>query len=187
MHSFDIIFIALALSIDAFAVALAASAAGHLRTPRAAVRIAFHFGLFQFLMPVLGWAAGATLAPLIQSVDHWVAFGLLAFVGGRMIHAARRDDDVPPSDDPSRGVSLVMLSTAVSVDALAVGLTLAMLGVEILLPAAVIGIVTATISLIGVFLGAKMHVRFGKIAETLGGVVLIVIGLRVVISHLFGI
>ncbi len=187
MPTFDIIVIALALSIDAFAVALAASAAGHLRTARSAVRIAFHFGLFQFLMPVLGWAAGVAVAPLIQSTDHWVAFALLAFVGGRMIHAARRDDDAPPPDDPSRGASLVMLSTAVSVDALAVGLTLAMLGVDILLPGAVIGIVTATVSLVGIFLGTKMHVRFGKVAETVGGIVLILIGLRVVISHLFGV
>ncbi len=187
MQTAEVIFIALALSIDAFAVALAASAAGHLRSARAAVRIAFHFGLFQFLMPLLGWTAGRAIQPLIESVDHWVAFGLLSVVGVRMIRSARHPEEATSADDPSRGATLVMLSTAVSVDALALGLTLAMLGVDIWVPGAIIGCVTAVVSLLGISLGSRLHVRFGRVATEIGGYVLIVIGLRVLAAHLFGV
>jgi putative Mn2+ efflux pump MntP len=184
MHAIDIIVVAIALSIDAFAVSLAASAAGRLPTPGAGFRLAFHFGLFQFLMPVLGWAAGATLEPLIESFDHWLAFGLLAVVGLRMISAGRKLEQPTRSDDPSRGMTLLALSTAVSIDALAIGLSLAVLRVSIWTPTIIIGLVSAAASLTGILLGTTIHSRFGRMAEVVGGVVLILIGVRVVVTHL---
>jgi putative Mn2+ efflux pump MntP len=183
---FEIIFIALALSIDAFAVALAASATGRINGARAAGRLAFHFGLFQFLMPVLGWAAGAAFEPYIKSFDHWIAFILLCGVALHMIRSGMNPDRVSLADDPSRGLSLVMLSMAVSIDALAVGLTLAVLNTRILLPTIIIGIVAATVSLAGIFLGNRLHSRFGRIAEIFGGVILIFIATRILLTHLFG-
>lgn len=183
MQSIEILLIALALSVDAFAVSMAAAAAGRLAGPRSAVRLAFHFGLFQFLMPVIGWAAGATLERFIASFDHWVAFVLLTVVGGRMLHAAVNPAVPAPRDDPSRGMSLLALSTAVSVDALAVGLSLGMLEVAIWVPSVVIGVVAATMSLVGILMGGRLHARYGRIAEVAGGVILILIAVRIVVSH----
>ena len=129
MPLWELLVIAVGLSMDAVAVSLAASASNRAPGARATFRLSFHFGLFQAVMPVVGWALGVTVAPYIASIDHWVAFGLLVFVGGRMIYAALHDGDDPDlSRDPSRGTTLVMLSVATSIDALAIGLTLAMLG-----------------------------------------------------------
>ncbi len=185
MKTVEIILIALALSIDAFAVSVAAAAAGRLTSTRSSVRLSFHFGIFQFLMPVLGWSAGQALAPLIAPVDHWIAFGLLAFVGGRMIRAGTGTPG-ERTDDPSRGMTLVALSTATSIDALAVGLSLSVLGVEIWVPSTIIGIITACVSFGGILLGSKLHVRFGRHAEIAGGIVLILIAVRIVVSHMTG-
>ena len=185
MQTVEIILIALALSLDAFAVSVAAAAAGRLGGMRASMRLSFHFGLFQSLMPVLGWSVGSTLAPLIAPIDHWIALVLLVFLGTRMIRAGGKKPD-ERTDDPSRGMTLVSLSTATSIDALAVGLSLAVLGVEIWVPSIVIGIITACISFAGIMLGSKLHVRFGRQAEIFGGVVLILIAIRIVVSHLTG-
>lgn len=183
MLTVEIVLIALALSIDAFAVSVAAAAAGRLTGTRASVRLSFHFGLFQFLMPVLGWGAGSTLAPLIAPVDHLIAFILLVFVGIRMIRAGGAEGH-KGSDDPSRGMTLVALSTATSIDALAVGLSLAALRVEIWIPSTVIGIITAIVSFVGIMVGGRLNDRFGRHAEIAGGIVLILIAVRIVISHL---
>jgi putative Mn2+ efflux pump MntP len=183
MPTLEIVFIALALSIDAFAVALAASATGRVNNPRAAFRLSFHFGLFQFLMPVLGWAAGATLEPLIESFDHWVAFVLLGVVGIRMIRSSRNPNQPAQQDDPSRGIPLLTLSTAVSIDALAVGLSLAMLQISIWTPSAIIGLVTGAATVVGITLGARLHSRLGRIAELIGGIILILIAIRIVFIH----
>jgi manganese efflux pump family protein len=180
----DIVVIAIALSVDAFAVSTAASAAGRINNRRAAGRIAFHFGFFQFLMPVLGWAAGATLEPLIESFDHWIAFVLLSAVGIRMIRASRNPDGEELVTDPSRGLALVTLSTAVSIDALAVGLSLAMLKIEIWTPSVIIGLVTAFATLVGVLLGRRLSSRLGKPSELIGGIVLILVAFRIVVEHL---
>lgn len=184
MLSIEILAIALALSVDAFAVSMAAATAGRLNGARSVFRIAFHFGLFQFLMPVIGWGAGTTLKHWIASFDHWVAFALLAVVGGRMVRAAFRPRTLACRYDPSRGLSLLALSTAVSVDALAVGLSLGMLKVAIWTPSVVIGLVAAAMSLAGIFLGSRLHARFGRVAEAAGGILLILIAVRIVFSHL---
>lgn len=180
----EIIFIAVGLAMDAFAVSLGAGTTRHARGYRASIRMSFHFGLFQALMPIIGWFAGTTIAPFIAAFDHWVAFALLAFVGIRMIRSGLNPEAEIHTSDPTRGFTLVLLSVATSIDAFAVGLSLAMLGVTIWYPVVVIGVVTASLSLLGCRLGSKLGLRFGKVMEIIGGGVLILIGLRVVISHL---
>ncbi len=176
--------IAVGLSMDAFAVSLGAAASGRVAGGRAAFRLSFHFGLFQFLMPVIGWGIGVSVAPLIVSVDHWIACALLGFVGARMIRTGLSADAALFASDPSRGWTLVMLSVATSLDALAVGLSLAMIAGPIWYPAVVIGIVTGTLTLAGVRLGTRLGTRFGKRMEVIGGAILIGVGLRILYLHL---
>lgn len=184
MSVVEVLLIALGLAMDAFAVALAAGASGRARGARAAFRLSFHFGLFQFLMPVLGWFGGSLVASRIAGIDHWIAFGLLAYIGGRMVRAGLSAPEEAKPNDPSKGVSLVMLSVATSIDALAVGLSIAMLRVNVWYPAVVIGIVAAAMTLAGIRLGRRLGLRFGQRMEVVGGVVLIGIGVKVLIEHL---
>jgi manganese efflux pump family protein len=184
MPFYEIFLIAVSMALDAFSVCLAAGSLLEMQGPRPAFRLSFHFGLFQFIMPVLGWLAGETVEPLIRDVDHWVAFGLLAFVGARMIQSAWRGAGTETLGDPSRGWTLVLLSIAVSIDALAVGLSLGLLGILVWYPAIVIGAVTSALSLIGLRLGGGFGRRLGKPVGILGGLVLIAVGLRIVFSHL---
>jgi putative Mn2+ efflux pump MntP len=181
----EILMIAVGLAMDAFAVSLGAGTSGQATGGRAAFRLSFHFGLFQFMMPVIGWFLGRGIAPLISSVDHWIAFGLLVFVGVRMIRSGCTPDGASSAADPSRGLSLAMLSIATSIDALAIGLSLAMLRVRIWYPSVVIGVVTGGLSLLGIRVGARLGARFGKHMEVAGGAILTLIGLRILVSHLF--
>lgn len=174
------------LAMDAFAVAAAAGIALRSVTPRHVFRLAFHFGLFQFLMPVMGWAAGTTFSHLIGAYDHWVAFGLLGFVGGKMLWEAFTDHDAKVRNDPTRGLMLVTLSVATSIDALAVGLSMAMLGVDIWIPSVVIGLVAGALTTAGLLLGNQMGARCGFWAELTGGCVLLAIGARILVTHLGG-
>jgi putative Mn2+ efflux pump MntP len=180
----EIFLIAVGLAMDAFAVSLIAGAQRRVRGPRATFRLAFHFGLFQFLMPLLGWIAGAKIVDLIAAFDHWIAFGLLAFVGVRMILSGCGSREEPFDGDPSRGYTLIALSVATSIDALAVGLSLGVVRLSIWYPAAVIGLVAGGLSLLGVMLGRKVGAAFGKRMEIIGGLILIAIGLRILFSHL---
>ncbi len=173
--------------MDCFAVSLGVGTAGTAVGVRPTFRLLFHFGLFQAGMTLLGWLAGKTIVSYIASVDHWMAFGLLLFVGVRMIHGGlRHEGDPPVISDPSRGLTLVMLSVATSIDALAVGLSLALLSVNVFWAALLIGLVTATLSLLGLLLGNQLGLRFGKSMEILGGILLIGIGINVLITHLLG-
>ncbi len=177
--------IAIGLAMDAFAVSLAAGTSRHSNNTRSRLRLSFHFGLFQAFMPVLGWLAGSSIDYLISNIDHWIAALLLAFVGGKMIREGFSEDPMAFPDDPSRGKNLVMLSVATSIDALAVGLSLAMLKVHIIAPAVIIGVVTFSLSLVGLLVGNYLGNKFGKVTQVLGGVILIGIGLRVLLTHLF--
>jgi len=184
--SFTAIFlIALSMAMDAFAVSLCSGLKIE-PGPRPVFRIAFHFGLFQALLPIIGWLFGNTIEPLVRGFDHWVAFGLLAFVGVRMIRSGLGKDEKESQKDPSRGWTMVMLSIAVSIDALAIGLSLGVIGVTIWTPALIIGLVTGALSLIGLRVGNGVGKRYGKPVEILGGLVLIGIGVRIVMSHLMG-
>ncbi len=182
----ELLLIALSLAMDAFAVCLGAGALPCTNGHRPVFRLAFHFGLFQALMPILGWLAGMTIIGWIAGFDHWIAFGLLAFVGVRMIRSGLEPNGEEKAQDVSRGWFLVMLSIAVSIDALAIGLSMALLGVSIWLPALLIGVVTGLLSWLGTRLGNRLGHRFGKRMEILGGIILILIGIRILLAHLLG-
>jgi putative Mn2+ efflux pump MntP len=186
MQFIEIIIVALALSLDSFAVSFAASTSHLIEDKRGAFRLAFHFGLFQFLMPVLGWALGSTIEPILAAYDHWIAFMLLAVVGIRMIRSANNPDLEGEHNDPSRGVTLVVLAIATSIDAMAVGLSMAMLRIAIWYPSIVIGLVTAGMSVLAIVGGTRVGGWMGKRAQIAGGIVLILIGVRIVISHMAG-
>ena len=181
----SILIISLSMAMDAFAVSLG-SGVKLGPGPRPVFRIAFHFGLFQALLPIVGWLFGNTIEPYVKNFDHWVAFGLLALVGVRMLRSGLSKDEEEILKDPSRGWTMVMLSVAVSIDALAVGLSLGLLNVTIWTPALMIGLVTGLLSLIGLRMGNGIGKRFGKPVEVLGGLVLIGIGIRIVLSHVVG-
>lgn len=184
MSIFVLLGIAIGLAMDAFAVAIACSASLQPISGRQVFRFAFHFGLFQALMPVLGWLAGLTIEQFIEHWDHWIAFALLTFVGGKAIHGATDDKTGPVrSSDPTRGVTLVILSIATSIDALAVGLSLAMIKVEIWYAAITIGLVTLTMTTIGMILGNRIGRGFSKGMEIAGGLVLIGIGINILVTH----
>ena len=185
MPFWTIFLIAIGLAMDCFAVSLGVGTAGTVRGFRPTFRVFFHFGLFQGGMTLLGWLAGKTVVTYIASVDHWVAFGLLAFVGGRMISSGlRKAGEEPSIPHPSHGLTLVFLSIATSIDALAVGLSLALLSVNVYWSALLIGGVSAGLSLAGLLLGHQLGLRFGKTMELLGGIILIGTGVRVLITHL---
>ena len=180
----EIFLIALSMAMDAFAVCLGAGTQERTSGPRPTFRLAFHFGLFQFLMPVVGRFAGTTILRYISAYDHWVAFGLLAFVGVRMVRSGFSGAEETYKNDPSRGWTLVLLSIAVSIDALAIGLSLGLIGVTIWYPAVVIGVVTGLVAWFGLRLGNKLGRKFGKRMEIIGGIILILIGVRIVLAHL---
>jgi len=173
---------ALALAMDAFAVSIGVSASLRPLGPRQVFRLSFHFGLFQALMPLLGWAGGAAAASRLAFLDHWIAFGLLLILGVRMIWPG--EEERASLRDPTRGWSLVALSVATSIDALAVGLSLGLMGVGIWIPAAVIGLVALLMTLCGMLIGHRVGRRLGRWASVAGGIVLIVIGGRILLQHL---
>lgn len=187
MDFLNILAIAIALAMDAFAVSIAAGIRLKKIGFRQTFRLSWHFGLFQAMMPVCGWAAGATVHSIIEKYDHWVAFGLLFLVGGNMLREAFQHDDEEETiqNDPTKGMSLVMLSVATSIDALAVGFSMSMLKVSIVFPAFIIGVVAALFTLVGLHLGARAG-RFSRLsacAEIIGGIVLWSIGLNILYEH----
>lgn len=186
MKFVDVLLIALSMAIDAFAVCIGVSTQVRAKGPRPIFRLAFHFGLFQFIMPVIGWFAGTRVLPYILAYEQWVVFILLAFVGTRMIRSGLDPNGAERSADPSRGWTLVLLAIATSIDSLAVGFSLGLVGLIIWYPAIVIGLVTGLLSWLGIFLGNRLGEKFGKRMETLGGIILILIGLRILIAHLLG-
>lgn len=177
--------IACALAMDAFAVAIVSGLTLNPLTGRHVFRLAFHFGLFQALMPVLGWTGGNAVNRYIAGADHWVAFGLLAFVGGRMIWGAtHKHENERVLNDPTSGWTLVLLSLATSIDALAVGVSLAMIGSKIIVPAVVIGLVAAAFTAAGMLLGNRIGSSWGRRVEALGGIILVSIGIKIVLEQL---
>lgn len=186
MKTFDLIAIAFALAMDAFAVSIAIGVILEEVNKRQIFRISWHFGLFQALMPLIGWFLGSTVQHHIEKYDHWIAFGLLAVVGGRMLWGAFFDsDDELNAQEPTKGWSLVILSVATSIDALAIGLSLAMIKVSIYFPALVIGVIAALLSLIGIKLGAFVgkRIALSRYAIFIGGIVLNGIGIKILYEH----
>lgn len=184
MDIFTLIALAVALAMDAFAVALAASISLPRLTARHLFRFGFHFGLFQALMPIFGWMTGVGLRHYIETFSHWLAFILLTLIGLKMCRdALSPDDDVSQRKDPTRGMSLVMLSVATSIDALAVGFSLALIGVSIWIPALIIGITASIFTLSGMFLGQRLGVLWSSKVEMTGGLLLIAIGTKILLEN----
>ncbi len=182
MSIFVVIMIAIGLSMDAFTVAVTAGIILPKITTRHYFRLSFHFGLFQALMPMFGWLAGQTIVDYVELWDHWIAFGLLFFIGSKMIYEAQHSIEDRQISDPTRGLRLVSLSLATSIDALAVGLSLAMVNVEIVYPAIIIGFITMILTFVGMKLGEKIGPYTGQWAGKIGGIVLIGIGLKIIIE-----
>jgi manganese efflux pump family protein len=184
MNLLSVFMIALALSMDAFAVSIAGGVAVKRLRMRHALRMATWFGGFQALMPLIGWLGGARLKTSLSGLDHWVVFGLLMFAGVKMIWEAFKLDPIEKMDAPGIRV-LFMLALATSLDALAAGISFALLGISIVVPVIIIGAVTFLTSFAGVLIGEKGAALFGKKIEVAAGIILIVIGLKVLINHLY--
>jgi len=185
------ILVAFGLAADAFAVSVSNGICIPQLKPRHALRAALAFGLFQFGMPLAGWALGGAFRSLIQDFDHWIAFGLLALIGGKMIKESFDMEDPSACDDggPAKKSildlgTLLVLAVATSIDALAVGLSYRMIEAPILVPALIIGVVTFGLSFIGTEFGKRIGVKFERWAEIAGGAVLIGIGAKILVEHL---
>ncbi len=179
--------IAVALAMDAFAVSVCAGCALKRVTAVHFLRLSLTFGFFQFLMPVIGWTLGLTVRGFIESWDHWIAFALLAWIGGNMIRGGADDegDEDVCAVDPTKGRRLIVLAVATSIDALAVGLSFSLLKISVWGPSVLIGVVCAAITACGVFAGKALSNAdiFGRRAELVGGCVLIAIGLKILYEH----
>ncbi len=178
----SIFIIALGLSADCFAVALSSSICKRTLPLWQGLRVAAFFGVFQAAMTLLGWWAGSRIIDYIAAYDHWVAFGLLLFVGGKMIWESLHEKE--ERTDITRWRYLVILAVATSLDALAVGLSFAFLHVNLAMASITIGVVAFIITVIGFLAGKKLGELVGKRAEIIGGVILIGIGLRILLEHL---
>ena len=181
----SILLIALGLSADCFVVALSGGISKINHSWPRLLRVSFSFGLFQGLMPVLGWLAGRTIVELIAHYDHWVAFGMLAVVSGRMLWGALRSERSQGKEvDITKGLLLITLSIATSIDALAIGLSFAFLNVNIALASPIIGAVAFVATIIGFKLGSKVGKCVGKRAEVIGAIILLAIAFRILMSHI---
>ena len=184
-----LLLLALALAMDAFAVSIARGAAGPHSLARAA-ETGLAFGAAQGLMPLIGWVAGALFMQWIEAIDHWIAFGLLVFLGLRMLREAFSDADDDAEEAASaerqRGhwMALLLAALATSIDAAAAGLTLELFGVPVLLACAIIAGVTAALCVTAYWFASRIGGRFGHVAEGLGGLVLVGLGVRILIEHL---
>jgi len=184
MDMFTIIFIAFGLAMDAFAVSITSGLTiKHLRINNA-LKIAIFFGSFQAVMPVIGWLAGLSLRDFIADVDHWIAFGLLSFIGCKMIYESIKIKSSEKEINPLNVYVLLMLSIATSIDALAIGVSFAFLKISIATPIIVIGAVTFLLSFLGVFVGNRFGHFFESKIEIVGGFILIGIGIKILIEHL---
>jgi manganese efflux pump family protein len=185
MEFITLLLIAIGLAADCFVVSLGSSISQKNLSPFQIGRVALSFGVFQAIMPVLGWLAGLTVVNLIANYDHWVAFALLGFVGGKMIWESFHSEEVhEKSNDITRVWMLLTLSIATSIDALAVGLSFAFIQVNILIASIAIGLIAFLGTVFGFLLGKQAHHLIEKRAEIIGGLILIGIGIKIVIEHI---
>ncbi|MEG1548583.1 MAG: manganese efflux pump MntP family protein [Clostridia bacterium] len=186
MDIISLLLIAIALSMDAMAVAVTSGILVNNPRKRDVIKLAAFFGVFQFIMPVIGWMLVKTVSGYVESVDHWIAFALLSFIGIRMIIGAlnSKNDIEKASANPFLTKTLLLMAIATSIDALAVGASLGFADINIWFCGILIGVVTFFLSALGVYIGKKMGKLFKKHAELIGGVILIGIGLKILIEHL---
>ena len=184
MQTYQIIFIAIGLAADSFAVSVSSGAIIEKLRLRHAMRIAIFFGFFQGLMPWVGWSIGSLAADFIRSIDHWLAFGILSFIGGKMIYESRQlAEDMEKTVNPLNLSILFTLAIATSIDALAVGITFSFLDISIIEPVLIIGAVTFIFSLAGTYIGEFFGHVFEDKIEFAGGLILIGIGCKILLEH----
>ena len=179
-----LILIALGLAADCFAVSLSISISRATISSISIIRAALAFGIFQAFMPFLGWLVGQTVVDLISSFDHWLAFALLALIGGKMIWESLYPEETDKNNDISKLSVVLFLAVATSIDALAVGLSFAFIKVSIGYACAIIGVIAFLIAILGFIIGKKAGKLIGKRAGIIGGIILIAIGLRILLSHI---
>ena len=182
MHFAELFLIGVGLSMDAFAVSICKGLSVRGLKAKHVLLAGLYFGGFQFLMPVIGWLLGYRFEEMIRSVDHWIAFLLLALIGGNMIKESFGEEDELSDDFGLR--TMLLLAVATSIDELAVGVTFAFLEVKILPAAALIGVTTFVLSAAGIYIGHVFGARYKAGAERTGGVILILIGLKILLEHL---
>lgn len=183
MELFEITVIGIGLAMDAFAVSVCKGLSMKKVDWKKTIIIALYFGIFQALMPVLGYFLGSTFSSFVEKVDHWIAFILLAIIGGNMIKEST-DDEEEKRNDNVDVKTMLLLALATSIDALAVGVTFAFFKVNLLLSISIIGIITFALSVLGVIIGNKFGDKFQNRAELAGGIILIIIGLKILLDHL---
>ncbi len=183
MDLVTIIVIAVGLAMDAFAVSIVSGSVYQQLQVRHALRMAVFFGGFQAFMPLIGSLGGMSVKDYVVDYDHWVAFGLLAAVGGKMIYESFKIESAEKNLDPSNILVLLMLALATSIDALAIGITLPLIVSSIAVAVIIIGLVTFVLSYLGVFIGKKFGHFFESRIEAIGGLVLIGLGVKIVLEH----
>lgn len=186
MGFFELFLIAVGLSMDAFAVSICKGLKMQRFNVRHAGVIALAFGGFQAMMPVIGWFLGKQFESYITGIDHWIAFALLAVIGGKMAVESfkKEEEDSSKGNEKLDVKELLVLAVATSIDALAVGITFAFLQVSIVPAVSLIGVITFVLSAVGVFIGHKFGAKFKSKAELAGGIILILIGLKILLEHL---
>ncbi len=180
----EIILIGLGLAMDAFAVSVCKGLSMKKLNWKKAIIIGLYFGIFQMLMPIVGYFLGTAFEGFVTSVDHWIAFILLLIIGGKMIAEALGNEDSKNCNDNVNFKTMIVLAIATSIDALAVGITFAFLQTNIILASSIIGIITFFVSLIGVKIGNRFGNVYEKKAEFVGGLILVIIGLKILLEHL---
>ena len=183
MNLYEIILISIGLAMDAFAVSICKGLSMKKINWKSTLIIAIYFGLFQAIMPVFGYLLGSSFSVIVQKLDHWIAFILLAIIGGNMIKESK-DDETEKRNDKVDFKTMIILAIATSIDALAVGVTFAFFEVNIILSISVIGLITFILSFVGVIIGNKFGDKFQNKAEFIGGMILIIIGLKILLEHL---
>lgn len=183
MGIFEIVLIGLGLAMDAFAVSICKGLSMKKMNWKNAIIIALYFGIFQALMPIIGYFLGTTFSSLVENVDHWIAFILLAIIGGNMIKDSF-DNECEKRNEKVDFKTMIILAIATSIDALAVGVTFAFFKTNVVLAVSIIGIITFILSLIGVKIGNRFGDKFQNKAELTGGIILIIIGIKILLEHL---
>ena len=183
MGLFEIILLGFALAMDAFAVSVCKGLSMKKMNWKNAIIIGLYFGGFQAIMPVIGYFLGTAFSGFVESIDHWIAFILLTIIGGNMIKDSN-DDELEKRNDKVDFKTMILLAIATSIDALAVGVTFAFFKTNLLFAVSIIGIVTFILSILGVIIGNKFGDKLQNRAELTGGIILIIIGLKILLEHL---
>ena len=181
---FNLLLLSLSLAMDAFSISTVVGFSIGANENMLTLKLASSFGVFHIFMPVIGWLLGFTIIDLVSGYDHWIAFFLLLFVGARMIVEAKKNEDTVNINRVLGFRNLILFSVAVSLDSMAVGLSFFLENIRILVPSLVIGFVTFIISATGFKIGGKVSQKFGRNTQIIGGVILLIIGFRILLGHL---